>query len=310
MKTLKKNIQFKSTVFFIFTALFLALVSCSGEIFDPELKVETVVEEFLGNDAVTVDKLGNAYISEYGRFVNTGGTGTRVFKVTPGGEVSEFITGLSGPLGNAMDAQGNFYVVNANNTVNGEILKVAPDGTRSVLATIDGWPAGLTLDYKNNIYVSNFLTPTVHKITQNGEVSVYANDAKLAGGVGIDFDRKGNLIVGNYSSADILSINKEGSVSVITTIPDIVVNGFGIGYITVVGNSIFATGIGINKIFRISKSGKYEVFAGTGEAASVDGLLNEASFNAPNGISSDPYHKALYISEFGGTSAVRKIKFY
>lgn len=305
---MKTNIKKQALVLFFLFGISTVLISCYGDGIDPDAEVETIVSDFAGNDAVTVDRQGNVYVSEYGQFVNTGGNGTRVFKVNRQGDVSEFRSDLSGPLGNAIDGQGNLYVSNDNNTARGDVLKIEPDGTRSVLATINGWPSGLTLDHKNNVYVSNFLTPTVHKITPEGEVSVYATDPRLAGGVGIDFDRKGNLIVGNFSTADIVSITPEGSVSLIATIPDIVVNGFGIGYITVVGNSVFATGIAVNKIFRVTLDGEIEEFAGTGEAAVVDGPIKEASFNGPNGITADPYGKALYISEFGGTGALRKIK--
>ncbi len=305
---MKTNIKNRAIVLFAILGISMALISCYGDGIDPEAEVETIVSDFEANDAVTVDKLGNVYVSEYGQFANTGGNGTRVLKVNKQGDVSEFITGLSGPLGNAIDNQGNFYVNNDNNTTRGDVLKVAPDGTRTVLATINGWPSGLALDHENNIYVSNFITPTVHKITPDGEVSVYATDPRLAGGVGIDFDRRGNLVVGNFSTADIVSITPEGSVSLIATIPDITINGFGIGYITVVGNSVFATGIAVNKIFRVTLDGEVEEFAGTGEAAVVDGPIKEASFNGPNGITADKYGKAIYISEFGGTGALRKIK--
>lgn len=311
MKTRIKKTRITTVLFFALLAVLTTFISCSGDGLDPELEVKTIAAGFsTGNDAITVDHRGNIYVSEYGRFVNTGGNGTRVFKITPDGDVSDFITGLSGPLGNAMDFEGNFYVVNANNTVNGQILKIAPDGTRSVLATLDGWPAGLALDHENNIYVSNFLTPTVHKITQDGVVTVYGSDPRLAGGVGMDFDRKGNLIVGNYATSDILSIKPNGNVSLLANIPDIVVNGSGIGYITVVGNSIFATGIGVHKIFKVSMNGNIEEFAGTGNASVVDGPLKEASFNAPNGITADPYNRAIYISEYKGDNAIRKITLY
>ncbi|MDH7447487.1 hypothetical protein [Aquimarina sp. 2201CG14-23] len=308
MKKFIKNARIKVITLFTLLGVSAVLISCYGDGLDPDLEVETLVSDFAGNDAITVDKQGNVYVSEYGQFVNTGGNGTRVFKVSRNGDVTTFLSNLSGPLGNVIDHQGNFYVNNANNTVTGEVLKVAPDGTRTVLAVIDGWPSGLALDKHNNVYVSNFLSPTVHKITQEGEVTVYATDPRLAGGVGIDFDRKGNLIVGNFSTADILTIDKNGNVSLVANIPDVVVNGFGIGYITVVGNTVFATGIAVNKIFKVSLNGEVEVFAGNGNAVSADGTLLEASFNGPNGITSDKYTKSLYISEFGGTGAVRKIK--
>jgi len=308
MKTIIKNLGKNVIVLLAVLGISVVFVSCYGDGIDPDAEVETVVLDFAGNDAVSVDRRGNVYVSEYGRFVNTGGNGTRVLKVSKAGDVSEFVTGLSGPLGNTIDSQGNFYVNNDNNTARGDVLKISSDGTKTVLATIQGWPTGMTLDHENNLYVSNFLTPTVHKITPEGEVSVYATDARLAGGVGIDFDRKGNLVVGNFATADILSIDPDGNVSLIANIPNIVIGGFGIGYITVVGNSVFATGIGVNKIFRVTLDGTVEEFAGTGDAAVVDGPIGEASFNGPNGIAADKYGRALYISEFGGSGALRKIK--
>ena len=309
MKTQCKN--FRTGVYSTFVLLMITVtnISCHGDPIARNPEVETVVMDFPGNDAVTVDRQGNVYVSEYGQFVETGGTGTRVMKVSKDGEVSEFITGLKGPLGSAIDNQGNFYVNHAGNLVTGEVLKVTPDGSKEILAIVDGWPTGLALDHENNIYVTNFISPTIHKITPEGTVTIYATDNRLAGCVGIDFDRKGNLIVGNFATADILSIDPEGSVSLVANIPDIVVNGFGIGYITIVGNSVFATGIGVNKIFRVSlTNGEVNEFAGTGEAATIDGLTAEASFNGPNGITSHWYTKSLYISEFGGTGAVRRIR--
>lgn len=310
MKTCIKHISIKALMLFVLSTISITLISCYGDGFDPDLEVETVVSPFFGNDAVSVDKDGNIYVSEFGQFAGANGNGTRVFKISKNGDVTEFASNLTGPLGNAIDLQGNLYVVNSSGGGSGEILKITPDGTQTVVATISGFPSGLTLDHDNNLYVSNFGTPTVHKITTEGEVTVYASDPKLAGGVGIDFDRKGNLIVGNFATADILSIDPEGNVSLITTITDAVINGFGIGYITVIRNTIFATGIGVHKIFKVSMDGTIEEFAGTGDAAQTDGLLKEASFNGPNGITSDPYHTAMYISEFGGTGGVRKIKFY
>lgn len=293
-----------SLVFFFM----LSLSSCIGDPINVEPEVLTVISDFPGNDAVTVDKKGNVFVSEYGAFVNTGGSGTRIMKISRNGEVSEFVNGLIGPLGNAIDKQGNFYVNNANNLSTGEVTRISPDGDKQVVATIEGWPTGLALDQQSNIYVTNFITPTVHKITQNGTVSVYATDSRLAGGVGVDFDRRGNLIVGNFSTADILSIDRNGNVELVANIPDIVFGGFGIGYITVVGDFVFATGLAVNKIFKVSlRNGEIEVFAGTGEALTVDGTASEASFNGPNGISADKLGKALYISEFGGSGAIRKI---
>ncbi len=313
MKNIKRQ---KHSLYFylLFPILLLFLVSsysCKDDIIEiRDPFVETIISDFTGNDGVSIDKKGNVYVSEFGSFVNTGGTGTKIFKITPEGQINEAVTGLMGPLGNAIDSKGNIYVNDANNTVNGKVIRINKNGKKTVLATIDGFPSGLTLDKSNNIYVSNFSNPTIHKISQNGTIKLYASDPRLAGGVGIDFDSSGNLIVGNFSTADILSIQPNGEVKLIANIPNIVSQGFGIGYITVIDDIVYATGIVVNKIFTVSlKTGEITELVGTGESKTVDGDFTEASFRGPNGIASDKKNKILYVSEFGnsGSGALRKI---
>lgn len=297
------NIRFMQSVFL---GCIVFIISCSGDDFLPDLEVSTLVSELPANDAVSIDKKGTIYVSEFGQFDGSGGSGTRVFQITPDGQVVPFVTELKGPLGNITDRKGNLYVVDGNNGQLGQILKIAPDGTRTTLATIAGWPAGLAMDHQENLYVSNYVLPVVHKITPDGTINEYANDPILAGGVGIDFDRKKNLIVGNFNTGAIAKIDPEGDVTLLATLPD-VINGFTLGYLTVVGNTTFATGIGTNKIYKVTPTGVISVFAGNGEAASKDGSLLEASFHNPNGIGYDDTNKILYISEFGGNGALRKI---
>jgi len=273
-----------------------------------ELQVETLTTDLEGEniDALTVDKEGNIYASQFGNFSGGNGDGTTIFRIDREGNTSEFLTDLAGPLGNAIDSEGNFYVVNNNSGgTSGDVLKVSPDGTRTLLATIEGFPSGLTLDGDDNLYVSNFGTPTVHKITPTGEISIYATDDRLAGGVGIDFNSNGSLIVGNFSTADILKINTTGEVELITNIPDIE----SIGYLIVSNNKIFATGISVHKVFEVTMDGVISEFAGTGEPGEEDGNLLQATFNRPNGITFDKYTQTLFISEFDSPN-IRKIELY
>ena len=288
-------------------SLIILLISCSGNPIDPESEVETLISNFAANGAVSVDSNGDIYVSEYGRFVDTGGSGTRIFKLSPEGRVLDTIQGLIGPMGTAKDSHGNLYVNNANNTVNGQVLKITPSEEREVIATIDGWPSSMTIDEHDNLFISNYTAPTVHKISANGEVTEYANDPRLFGGVGIDLDSKGNVIVANFYTADIFSINQSGEVSLIANIPDIVIQDFGIGYITVINDVIFATGIAVNYIYKVSMDGEIETIAGTGESNQVDGPLLEASFSNPNGIATNKSSQILYISEYTGVGGLRKI---
>ncbi len=308
MKTHFKTHTLHALFFILLFTVPLCLSSCYGDGIDPNPEVETLISDFPANGAVSVDREGFIYVSEYGRFVDTGGSGTRIFKLAPSGRIVDTIQGLTGPMGTAKDTKGNLYVNNANNTVNGQVLRIAPNGERIVIATIEGWPSSMTIDHKDNLYISNYTAPTVHKITPDGEVIVLATDPRLAGGVGIDLDSRGNIIVANFVTADIYSITPDGEISLIANIPDIVIQNFGIGYITVIKDVIYATGIAVNYIFRVTLDGTVETIAGNGEATQIDGPLLEASFSNPNGIAFNKYLKTIYISEYTGVGGVRKIK--
>ena len=309
MKAFTKTIFVKFLLSTVLFFIILNLSSCYGDGINPNPEVETLISGFAANGAVSVDRDGIIYVSEYGRFVNTGGTGTRVFKVSKHGKVLDTIKGLSGPMGTTKDSKGNLYINNDNNTVRGEVLKISPTGDREVIASINGWPSSMAIDQNDNLYISNYTAPTVHKITPDGEVTIFAEDPRLLGGVGIDLDSKGNVIVANFYTADIYSINKNGEISLITTIPDIVVQNFGIGYITVVNDFIYATGIAVNYLYKVSMDGSIETIAGNGEAAQIDGPLLEASFSNPNGIAANKYKRILYISEYTGVGGIRTIRF-
>jgi sugar lactone lactonase YvrE len=260
--------------------------------------VGTLATTLGGNDAVTIDAEGNIYVSNFGTYTNTGGTGTEVIKIAPDGTQSTFVSGLSGPLGTAFDSKGNFYVVNGNTGSKGDILKVTPSGEKSTVAEIAGWPAGIVIDADDNLYVSNYMSPNVHQITANGELSVLASDTSLAGCVGIALDASHNIVLGNYNNGKILSVNPAGTVKQITQITGLP-KGFAIGYITLHNETIYASGIGNHKLYKITLDGKSEVFAGTGTKSTIDGALLEATFHNPNGMGVDAVNKKLYVVDWG-----------
>lgn len=267
-------------------------------VIDHDIMVTTLVGNLNGNDAVTIDTDGNIYVSDFGGYTSTGGTGTQVLKITPEGNKSVYIDGLTGPLGSAFDSEGNFFVVNGNNGANGEILKVTPSGNRTTITEISGWPAGIVIDENDNLYVSNYQNSVVHKINSDGELSIFAEDSRLSGGVGIAIDNSGNVVVGNYNNGRILSIDETGNVTELTHITGLS-NNFAIGYITILNDVIYASAIGNHKIYKVTLSGEYEVFAGNGSKSTVDGELLDASFNNPNGIGADAINNKLYIVDWG-----------
>lgn len=279
--------------------------------FVPEVKPEvyTLVANLAANDAISVDDDGNIYVSEYGvyDFNTMQGTGGKVLKVTPSGDVSEFANNLKGPVGNAIDESGNLYVNNANNFVSGDLLKITSNGNRSVIATISGYSGGVLLGDDDNLYVSNYQKPVVSQISSEGLVTNFAEDALLAGGVGIAYDGN-NIIIGNYITGNILSVDPDGGVELIAKLPTVTAQTV-IGYITFYDGFVYATGNGAGIIYRISLNGEVTVFAGNGQRAYIDGELDKASFSRPNGIAVDKNRKLLYVTDArtDGTAALRVI---
>ncbi len=269
--------------------------------------VSTLVRNIDSNDGLTIDADGNVYASEFGDFINSGGDGTRVLKITPSGTVSTYVDQLNGPLGINMDDSNNLYIIDGNNGSSGNVIKVSPEGTKTTLATIDGWPAGVVSDQSGNLYISNYSTPNLYKITPTGEISIAATDARLQGCVGIDLSDDGDVLVSNYNDGAILSVDIETSeVTMIYQIPDLP-SGFAIGYMVYFENAVYATGIGSHRIYKVGLDGSFEVFAGNGNDTTTDGTLTEASFKHPNGIAVDEENRIIYVQQWGSQS-LRKIK--
>ncbi|HAP59053.1 MAG TPA: hypothetical protein DCR93_05945 [Cytophagales bacterium] len=260
-----------------------------------QLTVTTVADGFSANDGLTTDAAGNIYVSNYGN-----GDGTTVLKITPEGTVTTYAADLTNPLGNYMTAEGILYVVNGL-----KVTRVNTDGTKNEVATLTGFPSGLTVGESGDLYVTNYNQGLVNKIAVDGTVSVFAQDSRLAGGVGVDFDDSGNLLVGNYNNGRIYSISPSGEVSELAHIEGLATN-FALGYIIYYDGYVYGTGIGDQKIFRVSMAGEVEHFAGTGAAGQKDGPLLESTFRNPNGITVDEENQLLYIVDFG-RPALRKI---
>lgn len=264
-------------------------------VYSQNKKLSTFISDFPGNDAISVTSDGHVFVSEYGKWAGNQGDGTRVFKIHSTGKVIDTITGLKSPMGTAQDRYGNVYVNNDNNMERGEVLKITPDGTRTVIATIDGWPSGMNIDNQDNLYIPNYNRGVLHKITPSGELIVIAEDKRLLGCTGVDFDSKGNIILSSFATSWIYSVSPDGEVKEITQIPDITLNNFGIGYITVLDDIIYATGIAVNKVFQVTLDGEISV-------------VEDSGIKGPNGIRANKKTKTLYISEYGGSNSVRKIQ--
>jgi hypothetical protein len=107
---------------------------------------------------------GNFYFGVLGTFPVTPGT-QNIYKLTPGGHVSVFASGLTTVLGVAFDRQGRLYALETITVAgfpgpqavgSGQVVRVNADGTLSTIATGLTFPSAMTFDPDGDaLYVSN-----------------------------------------------------------------------------------------------------------------------------------------------------------
>jgi hypothetical protein len=105
---------------------------------------------------------GDFYIGALGKFPIQVGT-SKVYRVTPGGELSIFAEGLTAILGLAFDEQGRLYVLETTSVDTeypgpgtGRVVRLSDGGALEEIATGLSFPIGMTFGPDGGLYVSNF----------------------------------------------------------------------------------------------------------------------------------------------------------
>ena len=133
--------------------------------------------------ALAFDAAGNLYAAGF--------SASKVFKITPAGTASPFVSGLIEPNGLAFDAAGNLYV---SDSLASQVLEYSPTGT--LLNTIIVGlirPVGLALDAAGNLYVADQTNGVVFEYSPTGApITIFASVPKATG---LAFDSFGNLYV-------------------------------------------------------------------------------------------------------------------
>jgi sugar lactone lactonase YvrE len=136
--------------------------------------VRTLFADGLNGPAgCSFDKEGNFYVCTF--------RDGKLIKIQPNGNKQVLAQGLEGPIQVVPDKKGNLFVTVAGlgDIPGTKVYKFAPDGTKSVLA--DLLPlggialAGMTIDKEDNLYVGNYANDIIHKITPDGNASVFAH---------------------------------------------------------------------------------------------------------------------------------------
>jgi sugar lactone lactonase YvrE len=214
-------------------------------------KVETIAgssEGFADGDAllaqfntpsgIAIDNGGNLVIADTsnnrirrlsadGRQVSTvAGNGVGGFKDGPGNEAQ-----FDGPIGLAVDKQGNIFVADAYNdcirqvSADGRVTTVAGTGLpgssdgQAASASFDT-PAGVVVDSQGNIFVADAGNHAVRKISAQGEVTTIVSgmaeegqgsEVRLSHPVGIVVTHDGFLFISDEGTGRIIRIDPEGT---------------------------------------------------------------------------------------------------
>lgn len=261
------------------------------------VRVDTLAHLEAGTGGISIDAAGNVYSSDFGGYLARPVTmGTRIYRITPSGEVSLFVAdGLNGASGSAIDGQGVFY---QSNIRSGVVTRILPDGSTTQLAEGLHIPVGIELDSEGNLLVANCGSQTVTKVTLDGAVSLFAEGDLFRCPNGIVRDPEGNVYVANFRNGDVVRIAADGTVSRLATVP-----GDNNGHLLYVQPDRKTAGVllvvarSAHQIYRVTLDGEVAPFAGSGAKGHQDGPASEASFCYPNDLGLSPDGRILYINE-------------
>jgi sugar lactone lactonase YvrE len=244
---------------------------------------------------IAADNAGNVYIGDF--------HGDRVYKVTPGGTLSNFAgTGFTGPVSNGSalsadigaidalttDASGNLYIASHDHN---QIYKVTPGGALSVIAGVYqseaaatpgqatnssiGIPQGVAVDRLGNLYITDDHNEDVYKVTPSDTLSVFAGN--------------GHEQAPTPGAATSSSLGEPIGVAV---------DG---------NNNVFITDNFNELLYRVTASGTLSVYAGQqgSSAAATPGPASHSALGMPVTIAIDPASGYQYVFDGGHSSLLR-----
>lgn len=168
--------------------------------------------------AVAIDLNGNAWVANQGRANSVAGQSqySNVSKHTSSGVALSgangfTANGMSKPAAIAVDATGNVFTANANNSV----TKLTAAGTLAAQITNGGLgtPFSVAIDVTQHAWVANVNGPSVSKFSNVGAPSSTGgySGGGLAQPYWVAMDRTGNAWVANFSSATVTKLDSTGT---------------------------------------------------------------------------------------------------
>jgi sugar lactone lactonase YvrE len=253
------------------------------------------------NGGVTLDGAGDIYAANYGD-INAVSGSEFVWKLSPTDAFDPFIfaTDINIGSGNDFDSQDNLYQSNFGGDF---VSKIDPSGVVTTFSSLINGPVGIAIDDADNVFVNSCLSNDIRRIAPDGSSTLFLDSALLNCPNGITRAPNGDFYVINWRDGRIFRVTAAGAISSFATVP---AQG---GHATVAGDRLYATSFGANQIFGFELSGATAgdlvVTIGSGLVGADGGSYAVATFNQPNGITSDASGDVLYVTDASG---VRKIE--
>ncbi len=252
------------------------------------------------DDAMTLDSQGNLYGSTF-----YGGT---VYKITPDGTSTPFVTDLAWANGLAVDSEDNIYVAEY---LNASINKYDNNGNLIEKLSIgSGYPSGLIKAYKSdNMIYTNVGDNSINELSADGSIRVLYQGGPLNIPVGLAYGPHGDLYIGNYIGREIYRLPLgEDEVEYVATVPAPNNHVPYLAFIAYAQGFLYGTVYGEHKIYKIDPRhvDDVEIYSGS-TYGDTDGNISEATYAYPAGIIANKSGNTLYVSEFSGYGNIRKI---
>jgi len=153
----------------------------------PNGTISTVATGFSAPTQAVFDPItGNTYVADL--------YGNTIYRVTPDGKTSAYITSVANPGGLVLDTAGNLYFTEWGG---GRVWRVALSGTGALTLIAGGGnlagpaadggpatnaklgrPAGITLDTAGNVYFTDASSSTIRKVSPSGIISTIAGNGR------------------------------------------------------------------------------------------------------------------------------------
>lgn len=247
-----------------------------------------------GSGGLEVDAGGNVYTADFGATLSNGPPGTRVWRITPDGEVSVFAEGFAGASGNTLDEDGWFYQSNiAGNTIS----RVSPEGDMEAFVTSGVQnPVGIVFDTNGDLVIANCGGNSLGRATADGTVELWVQSELLKCPNGITIGPDGHFYVANFMDGNVIRVSPDGEASVFATLP-----GNNNGHIVFGNGLLYVVARGNHQIYELTLDGELNLIAGRGERGLEDGPALEASLSLPNDVALSPDGRRLYWNDVGVT---------